>query len=179
MCGVMFVNNVNKSDLGFVYWITGLSGAGKTIIGKCLYTELKKKKANIIFLDGDILREVFGADLGYTREDRHRSAMRNARISKMISLQGIDVICCTISMFNDVRDWNRNNIKNYREIYLKVSNEILIKRNQKGLYESSKNELVGFGVDVEYPQYPDLIINNDGEKCPEEIAKNIMKEFSL
>ena len=176
-CGV-FMNNVDEY-LGIVYWITGLSGAGKTTIGKCLYSKLKKNKSNVIFLDGDILREVFGDDLGYSRDDRHKSAMRNSRISYMISLQGIDVICCTISMFDDVRNWNRNNIKNYREVYLKVSDEILIKRNQKGLYESSKEELVGFGVDVEYPKYPDLIINNDGEESPEEIASNIINAFSL
>ena len=168
----------SKFNLGVVYWITGLAGAGKTTIGKLLYEKLRENKANVVFLDGDILREVFGNDLGYTIEERHKSAMRNARICNMLALQGIDVICCTISMFDDVRNWNRENIKNYREIFLKVSEEILIKRNQKGLYESSKHELVGFGVNMEYPKQPDMVINNDSSKSPEEIVKMI-KEFFL
>ena len=53
-----------------VYWITGLSGAGKTTIGKLLYKKMKEKHPNTVFLDGDTLRKVFGDDLGYTKEDR-------------------------------------------------------------------------------------------------------------
>lgn len=45
--------------MGQVYWITGLSGAGKTTIGKIFYEKLRRKYANTVFLDGDMLREVF------------------------------------------------------------------------------------------------------------------------
>ena len=62
---------------GSVFWITGLSGAGKTTIGRVLYQHLRRKNASVVFLDGDLLREVFGNDLGYSVEDRHKSAMRN------------------------------------------------------------------------------------------------------
>ena len=48
-----------KKEKGNVYWITGLSGAGKTTIGKLLYNRIKDKKDNVIFLDGDVLREVY------------------------------------------------------------------------------------------------------------------------
>ncbi len=170
---------IDKFDFGVVYWITGLSGAGKTTIGKLFYNKLRQMKQNVIFLDGDILREVFGNDLGYTAEDRYKSAMRNARICNMLACQGIDVICCTISMFDDVRAWNRENIKNYREIYLKVDDNVLMKRNQKGLYESSKHELVGFGVNMEYPKQPDMIIENNGTELPEEIVEKIEEYFKL
>ena len=49
-----------------VYWITGLSGAGKTTIGKLFYEKLRKEHGNTLFLDGDMLRQVFGDDLGYS-----------------------------------------------------------------------------------------------------------------
>ena len=62
--------------MGIVYWITGLSGAGKTTIGKLLYAKLKAKHGNTIFLDGDMLRKAFGDDLGYSEEDRRKCAMR-------------------------------------------------------------------------------------------------------
>ncbi len=159
--------------IGTVYWLTGLSGAGKTTIGKLLYEKLRSIKPNVVFLDGDILREVFGGDLGYTREERHISAMRNARICQMLSAQGMDVVCCTISMFDDVRAWNREHISAYREIYLKVPPEVLMKRNQKGLYESSKEALVGFGVEMEEPKQPDLVLVNDGTIPPETMVGKI------
>lgn len=44
-------------------------------------------------------------------------------------------------MFDCIRSWNRENIKNYREIYVRVSMEVLKKRNQKGLYSTSMEVL--------------------------------------
>jgi len=116
-------------EQGIVYWITGLSGAGKTTIGSLLYKKLRARKDNVVLLDGDVVRRAFGNDLGYTREDRHEMAMRYSRICRMLSEQGIDVVCCTISMFDDVRAWNRENIAEYREVYLRVSREVLAQRS--------------------------------------------------
>lgn len=157
-----------------MYWITGLSGAGKTTIGKLLYEKLRQHTSQILMLDGDELREVFGGDLGYTREERHKSAMRNARLCRMLSGAGMDVICCTISMFEDVRAWNRKHIPDYREIYLKVPDEVLLQRNQKGLYENNRQQLVGFGVETEEPKTPDVIVVNDGDKSPEKILEELL-----
>ncbi len=163
---------------GTLYWITGLSGAGKTTVGTLLYDKIRQTKDNVVILDGDTLREVFGGDLGYTEKDRRNSAGRNSRICRMLTEQGIDVVCCTISMFDEVREWNRKNIEKYREIYLKVSDEVLKQRNQKGLYEASQNKLVGFGVKMEEPKNPDMVFVNDGGLSPEEIAQKILEPFS-
>ena len=163
---------------GVVFWLTGLSGAGKTTVGKLLYERLKKEKSNVIFLDGDTLREVFGNDLGYSLEERRKSAMRNARLCKMLSDQGQIVICCTISMFDAVRNWNREHIDNYKEIYLQVPMPVLKARNQKGLYtDDSPSDVVGFGVNMEEPKNPDILIVNDGTFPPEYIAKEIIKKI--
>lgn len=128
--------------MAYVYWITGLSGAGKTSIGKLLCDRMKQKYPNTVFLDGDVLREVFGNDLGYSRGERIKCAMRYARLCKMLQEQGMNVICCTISMFDTIRSWNRENIRRYREIYVKVSMEVLVRRNQKGLYSTSMEVLI-------------------------------------
>ena len=122
-----------------VYWITGLSGAGKTTIGKIFYEKLRKKRPNTVFLDGDAMRKVFGDDLGYAREERIKCAMRYARLCDMLQKQEMNVVCCTISMFDCVRDWNREHIKGYREIFVKASMETLFQRDQKGLYSGKGN----------------------------------------
>ncbi len=158
--------------MGTVYWITGLSGAGKTTIGKLLYEKIRAKHPNTVFLDGDILRKVFGDDLGYSKEDRRKCAMRYSRLCAMLQEQNMNVICCTISMFDSVREWNREHIHSYKEIYVKVSMDTLQKRNQKGLYsgitEERQKEVVGIHMDIEEPRCPDLILENDGEITPEE-----------
>lgn len=163
---------------GRVYWITGLSGAGKTTVGSLLFKRLRKEKDNVVLLDGDVVRKAFGNDLGYTREDRHEMAMRYSHICRMLSEQGIDVVCCTISMFDDVRAWNRENIAEYREIYLRVSREILAKRNQKDLYTSAQDELVGFGVSMDEPKFSDLVLDNEGKCSPEDAVNTIWEELT-
>ena len=160
---------------GNVYWITGLSGAGKTTIGRLWYQLLCKGKKNVVFLDGDTLRQVFGDDLGYTEADRRKSAMRNARLCKLLSDQGLDVVCCTISMFPEVWAWNRAHMPGYVEIYVKVSMETLKQRDQKGLYTSADDDVAGLHFHVEEPEDPDIILMNDGETTPEEQIKLILQ----
>ena len=163
------------NSTGTVYWITGLSGAGKTTIGTQL---LKKLNNNTVFLDGDNLREIYGDDIGYSLEDRKKMAMRNSRLCKMLSSQGFNVICCTIAMFHSVRDWNRKNISNYKEIYLKVSPEVLINRDQKNLYSKHKNgtikNIMGLDLSFEEPINPNIVIENNGDKSPDEIVDFII-----
>ena len=164
--------------MGDVFWITGLSGAGKTTIGKLFYEKLKEKYVNTVFLDGDTLREVFGNDLGYSDADRRKCAMRYAKLCDFFQRQGMNVICCTISMFDEIRQWNRVHIENYHEIYVKVSDETLHRRDQKGLYSRYQNgeemELAGYQVGIELPQNPDLVLCNDGGLSAEEQVAKIL-----
>ncbi len=168
-------------ERGKVFWITGLSGAGKTTIGKELFKLVKEKEKNTVLLDGDEMREVFGNDLGYSKEDRFRCAMRYARICRMLANQGIHVIICTISMFEEVRAWNREEIAGYIEIYVRVPMELLKERNQKELYSECENgstgNVVGMDLELELPKNPDLIIDNTGESTPEQIVDKIWKKF--
>ena len=165
------------SDCGTVYWITGLAGAGKTTIGKLLYQKLREQKPNVFLLDGDTSRLAMN-DTDYTLEGRRRGAFHDAKIVKMISDQGIDVISCAISMFHDVRAWNRANMPRYREIFLDVPLDVLHQRDQKGLYSGfSRGEIkdvVGLDLPAEFPRQPELKIVNDGHLTPEEVLAMIM-----
>lgn len=158
---------------GKVYWLTGLSGAGKTTIGRLWYETLRASGTPAVFLDGDELRQVFGGDLGFTEADRRKSAMRNARLCALLANQGLTVVCCTISMFDAVRDWNREHAPGYFEIYVKASMETLCRRDQKGLYSTGDGNVAGIHFEVEEPKTPDLVLENDGQKTPEEQVENI------
>lgn len=153
---------------GKTYWLTGLSGAGKTTIGRLWYKKLRQSGVTAVFLDGDELRQVLGGSLGYSLEDRQKMAMNYARLCALLSKQGLTVVCCTISMFDSVRAWNRENIPGYVEVYIEASMETLRRRDQKGLYSTGKQNVAGVDFQVELPKAPDLILDNNGEKSPEE-----------
>jgi len=154
------------SAAGRVYWITGLSGAGKTTVGLEFWRRLRDSGRCAVFLDGDALREVIAEDLGHNLASRRTSAMRNAKLCRMLSAQGHDVVCPTISMFHDVQRWNRENIPGYCEIYLRVPLEELQRRDVKGIYAAAgRGELrnvVGVDLAAETPQAPDLVLDNFG-----------------
>ena len=154
---------------GRVYWITGLANSGKTTIGTALYYDLKKVKNNVIILDGDLMKEVArgSEDVKYELEDRKERAKRYSNIAKLLSDQGFWVIVCTISMFEQIREWNRKNIKGYIEIFLDVPFDVLRKRDKKGIFNEKQY--------IEYPKNPDLIIINNGDTSVYEIVKKIKR----
>jgi glutamine kinase len=151
---------------GRVFWITGLSGAGKTTLGMELWRRLRDAGRPAILLDGDALREVIAEDLGHSTGNRRKSALRNARLCRMLANQGQDVICPTISMFHEVQRWNRSNIPGYCEIYLRVPMEELQRRDAKGIYAAAQRgdlrDVVGLDVPAELPESPDLVLDNFG-----------------
>jgi len=164
-----------------VYWITGLSGAGKTTIARFLQNYFLNKNDSTIHLDGDILRKILGGNFGYSNEERFQLAMTYSRLCEEISSQGINVICSTISMFDKCREWNRLNIENYIEIYIRVPKNILIKRDQKKLYSSTikrkiKN-VMGLDIPFEEPKKPDIIIDNDDSFEMREICNKLIREI--
>ena len=186
---------------GTVYFFTGLAGAGKTTIGSLFYQHLKEKRPNAILGDGDVMRKALSqAQAGekafspamkkllagvntdahdYTYEGRLKGAWVLFQWCKELAEQGIDVVVCSICMYDAVRQWNRENIANYREIYIKVSKDTLWKRDQKGLYSSGAKNVVGVDIPAEEPTQPDMIIYNEGDESPEEIVRRIEKKFGL
>lgn len=164
---------------GTVYFFTGLSGAGKTTIGGLFYRRLKEKKPNVVLLDGDQMRPVFNENIGYTDAGRLEGAWRAFRVCRMLADQNIDVVCCAIAMYSEVRKWNRENIENYREVYIKVSRETLYLRDQKGLYSTGAKNVVGIDLPFDEPQCPDVTIENDGVETPELIVERLGTLFGI
>lgn len=163
-------------EKGTVYFFTGLSGAGKTTVGGMFYQRLKAAKPNVVLLDGDGIRPIFGEDAGYSHADRLKWAYRIFRVCKMLADQGIDVVVCSIAMYEQVRRWNREHIESYQEIYIKVQKETLVQRNQKGLYTAGRN-VVGLDLPFDEPQNPDVIIENDGDEEPIRIVEYLERKL--
>ena len=167
---------------GVVFWLTGLSGSGKTTIGTELTHRLRAQEQPVIFLDGDHLREVTGNTFGHDQEQRLQASLMYSRLCNMIAAQNIHVVCATISMFHQTQQWNRQNISNYLEIFVDVPLSELIKRDPKKIYSRAQTgelkNVVGMDIAAEFPQNPDLIIKNHNTVSIHQAVDAILKLFN-
>lgn len=153
---------------GQVIWITGLSGTGKTTLSRAVAATMRASGQQAILLDGDELRAVITGTVGHSEAERRELAFRYASICQFLSLQGVDVVCATMSLFHACQKWNRENIPGYIEVYLKVNLQKLVARDPKGLYgralRGEVSNVAGVDLPYEEPLAPDLVIDNDADR---------------
>jgi adenylylsulfate kinase len=147
-----------------ILWMIGLAGSGKTTIGQQVYASLKQGNPATVFLDGDHFRDIVGNDLGHSLDDRRRNGQRMAQFCAFLDSEGIDVVCCILSMFPEQRQFCRDTFKHYVEVFVDVPMEELLRRDQKGLYSAAlagkiKN-VTGIDLPFRPPASPDLIVDN-------------------
>ena len=143
-----------------VIWIIGLAGSGKTYLSKKIKVSLKKK-VKFIHIDGDRIRKIFSHDLGYNTLDRQKNAERISKLTKFLAEQNNHVIVSVLSNFPYWLKWNRKNIKDYFEIYIKCKKKTLFTRNKKNLYKSDKKNVVGKDINFNEPKKTDFLFNNN------------------
>lgn len=156
-----------------VYWITGVSGVGKTTVAKKLYNELYNKYAgNVILLDGDIIRDVLGGNFGYSADERLKVAMINSRLCKMLVEQNKNVICATISLFHRCHEWNRTYIPGYVEVFMQCPESILLERSSMNICKKTGT----LNIEVEEPENPDIVLENYDSCTPDIAVKMILSK---
>ncbi|MBS8121464.1 adenylyl-sulfate kinase [Candidatus Vampirococcus lugosii] len=165
---------MNKPKKGFVLWLTGLSGAGKTTIADALYDKLiNKSYVNIEKLDGDIIREKLTKDLGFTKEDRQKNLERVSFVAKLLSRNNIGVIASFISPYKQDRQEIKKSTTNFIEVYIATPLEICEKRDVKGLYKKARtgkiNNFTGISDPYEIPTNPDIEIKTQNQTIEESV----------
>lgn len=166
----------------FSLWIIGPSAAGKTTISKLIYKNLKKKFLNLIIVDGDQIRDLYGKNLGYDKISRSKNTFRYINLVKWLNSHDISSIVAVISPFEKDREVCRKKIKNYYEVYLESSLEERIKRDKKKLYLPALNGKKKFVIDVdipfEKPKNCDLSLNTESKE-PVEISDEIISRLNF
>ncbi|WPZ36189.1 adenylyl-sulfate kinase [Thalassobaculum sp. OXR-137] len=162
---------------GVLWWITGLSGSGKTTIARALVKKLDIEKIPVVHFDGDELRSIFNAESSFDNLARLELAHRYSRLCEVVTKRGVDVVCSTMSLFHEIHVANRSRFPRYREIFLDVPMSVLEQRDQRGLYSGARagraTNVVGVNSAVEIPTAPNLVLVNDGGSAPDFMAEQI------
>ena len=108
-------------------------------------------------------------------------AFKYSKLSQFLSNKGHIVIISTISMFNEIYKWNRKNMKNYFEIYLKVPIKELKNRDPKKIYSRYFNNeiknVAGLDLEIDEPYKPDLLIEFPNQPYSDKIVELLEKNF--
>lgn len=160
---------------GVTVWFTGMSGSGKTALAVPLQEELGRRGLRVERLDGDIVRQSLTRDLGFTKEDRDKNIERVTFVAKLLTRNGVAVLCSFISPYRAVRAKVKEEVGNFVEVYCYAPLEALIERDVKGLYKKAlAGEIKNFtGVSDPYepPTNPDVMIDSSTETVEESLAK--------
>ncbi len=171
-------------SVGGVIWITGLSGSGKSTTAGRVVDVLRSRGLQVIQLDGDELRGVFGED-GYLAQNhgseaRFSLAFKYSRLCKYLGDQGQLVVIATISLYHEIHLWNRENILNYFEVFLDIDQEELRRRDPKQIYSrfdaGDLVNVVGLDLPFDEPVDAQLRLTEEG-RTPSQVAELIIAEF--
>jgi adenylylsulfate kinase len=158
-----------------VIWLTGLSSAGKTTLGKDLLERLRAQGKNVEMLDGDVIRQQICKDLGFSRADRDENVRRIAFVADLLARNGIIVIVSAISPYRAARDEVRHHTPKFIEVYVNAPLEVCELRDVKGLYKKARageiREFTGIDDAYEPPLQPEVECRTDLESVEESIEK--------
>jgi adenylylsulfate kinase len=168
-----------KKHQGFTVWFTGLPCCGKTTIANQIALILKKREYMVEQLDGDIIRQNFSKDLGFSKKDRDENIKRAIFLAKMLSRNDVVVLASFVSPYRKLRRKARKEIKKFVEVYVRCPLKICMKRDVKGMYQKAlEGKITHFtGVDDPYeePEHPELIVDTDRESLDESVSKVLQK----
>jgi len=167
---------INKNK-GILFWVTGLSGSGKTTISKKIKKDIVKFYGPTILFSGDDLRKIFKFNK-YTSIERQANAKKFCNFAKFITDQKVNLIFAIVGMMHSPRNWNKKNIDNYLEIYIKANIKSIIKVNKKKIYhEINSGDIVGINIKPELPKKADITIINNFKKSTDILSNELVKKI--
>jgi bifunctional enzyme CysN/CysC len=148
---------------GGVFWLTGLSGAGKTTLARAAERALFEQGRQVVVLDGDGVRGGLSSDLGFTDADRAENIRRGAEVARLMAANGLIVLAAFISPLESHRQLARRIVgADFHDVHLTADLETCERRDIKGLYRRARRGEIGDFTGVsgpwEPPRQPDLVI---------------------
>jgi len=150
---------------GQAFWLTGLSGSGKSTIALAVERRLIDRQKMVILLDGDNVRNGLCKDLSFSEVDRRENIRRISELVKILVENGLVVLCTFISPQEEMREEAKRIIgeDDFHLIFVDAPIDLCIERDPKGLYAKAIrgeiDEFTGISAPFDPPSRPDLVID--------------------
>ena len=165
-------NKLDKSK-GFLFFIEGYSGSGKSSIGIKSYKRINALFGPTIIVHGNEIRDILNI-YGYSRIERSKNPYKTRKFIKFITDQNINVIYTVLCLNYKAKSIYKEKIKNFVEIFIDSDVKIIIaKKKKKQIYKLKKN-VVGVHIKPQFPKNPDIVIKNNFEKSIKSLSNELI-----
>jgi len=174
---------------GWVVWITGLPGSGKSTVAHLLNETLSKRGIQSQILSSDRVRKTLTPTPTYTEEEREMVYRAITLIAKILTENGLNVIIDATGNRKRYRDACRAQVNRFFEVYLKCPLEVCIEREEsrketfqapRDIYRKAKagesTTVPGPGAPYEPPESPEVTADAENQS-PEEIVQAIVTKL--
>lgn len=161
------------------WWLTGLSGAGKTTLAQALASSLRTRGEPTCVIDGDELRAGLSNDLGFDEAGRAENVRRAAHMARLLNDNSIHAVVAMVSPASNARAeaYNVIGLARCREIFVSTPLDVCENRDPKGLYARARanqlTQMTGVQALYEKPVTPALTIDTSVTTLAESVDQMI------
>jgi adenylyl-sulfate kinase len=161
---------------GFVVWVTGMNGSGKTALATYLQKRLAATGRSAELLDADDAENPLTKGLGGSKDDRDLAVRRIGYVARAVSRAGGIAIVAALSPYREPREQLRREIRRFVEVFVDAKMESLQKRAPiyKRALAGEIRDVPGVDAPYEPPTHPDVTVRTDEERV-EDAAKRIFQ----
>lgn len=154
-----------QPQMGFIIWITGMNGSGKTALARFLHHRLILAGRRAELVDADDPGEILTKGLGPTKDDRDVAVRRVGHVAKMLARNGVVAVCAALSPYRDPRETLRREARRFVEVFVDCPMETLLQRDpvyKKAMAGEVKN-VPGVDDPYEPPTHAEAIVHSEQE----------------
>jgi adenylylsulfate kinase len=165
----------------FAVWITGLPASGKSTIAANITAQLSARGVDVALLESDELRKILTPHPRYDPEERDIFYRQMVYVGVLLTQHGVPVIFDATANRRAYRDWARQQISKFVEVYVDCPLATCTARDPKGIYrrarEGGAETVPGLQTEYEVPKKPEVVLQGDRE-APEDAARRVITKLA-